>query len=450
MAHEHPVKDTSSLFIINEDRQISYGGEKKPVLTEKSHNSEEYTFSLNRTIDGHDMSLCNLVRIHYVNIGSPDKFYGVYDATSFMNVESDYIGVKWLVSRNATMYPGQLNFSIEFSCIGDDGIVEYTWNTAIFKDITVLPVLNNTDDVVESNVDVIANLISDYEEVKTIVESISHQQNQMLDAISSIEHAKPNKSDVANALSVTDNLNNSTRVMSDDIPVSYLPHDISFTMRSGNTLDLGSINDDRFNFESGILHYNAVTPSPLVSIDGTFDMPIKKGTTITCSISGISSDGDLYGVSFILIGPKDADGSDTYQSGPVLSMSKLESTMVLQEDAIGWRMYLEGSDTTSEASINNLCIFLGPIVPMYFDYVPKDERYLYIGNSCIRSDESGIVKCGSEEIYDSVIEIHTDTPSIVIQDITYNKDLRFELANIQSALDNIIEIQNGLIGGDTA
>ena len=67
MAHAHPISDDDRLFIIDPtNRSITYDGDNI-VLVKGDHNSEVFSFEIPRIVEGHDMSLCDHVRIHYSN-----------------------------------------------------------------------------------------------------------------------------------------------------------------------------------------------------------------------------------------------------------------------------------------------------------------------------------------------------------------------------------------------
>lgn len=141
MAHIHSVYDTDQHYSINpKTRVLANKSESKLVLVQYDHNSERITFELPRLIDGHDMSQCNVVRIHFCNVDSATKkaHKGVYEVTDLqLSPEDDNIVIcSWLISRDATQLVGVLSFVLEFSCVVDD-VVEYAWHTAVSACLTV-------------------------------------------------------------------------------------------------------------------------------------------------------------------------------------------------------------------------------------------------------------------------------------------------------------------------
>lgn len=161
MAHSHKVLDTDSYFIINPiSRAISNLSSGKKALIQGDHNSERFTFEGQRFVDGHDLSLCNSVQIHYINIDLRDKDVTSSDVYSVDDLQvspdsDDLIILSWLISSNATKYVGSLSFAITFKCISDDGTVDYSWSTAIFTGVSICQGINNSEEIAEEYSDVL-------------------------------------------------------------------------------------------------------------------------------------------------------------------------------------------------------------------------------------------------------------------------------------------------------
>lgn len=162
MAHIHEVIDMDKHFVIDPvTRIITNATPEKKMIMQYDHNSERYTFELPHYIDGHDMSLCNVVQVHYIDI-SPDKRTqktGVYEVDDLQLASSDegtddIVLCSWLVSQNATQIYGSLNFLVRYSCT-TDGTVDYAWNTAIFSGITVSNGIYNGPAVAEEYADIL-------------------------------------------------------------------------------------------------------------------------------------------------------------------------------------------------------------------------------------------------------------------------------------------------------
>ena len=72
MSHNHILVDDDNRFIIDgETRQITNLSGNRPSVMQFDHNSEVLVFQMPREMEGHDLSLCDEVRILYKNTGSP-------------------------------------------------------------------------------------------------------------------------------------------------------------------------------------------------------------------------------------------------------------------------------------------------------------------------------------------------------------------------------------------
>lgn len=158
MAHSHALTDSDISFNINPITRTIQNSSSKTTIIQNDHNSERLTFTLPKFIDGHDMSQCNAVQVHYLNIDSATKeqaagIYEVDDLTVGKNSET--VEFTWLISQNATKYVGSLNFVIRFSCVAGDGTIEYAWHTAVFSGISVSTGILNTEIIAEEYADIL-------------------------------------------------------------------------------------------------------------------------------------------------------------------------------------------------------------------------------------------------------------------------------------------------------
>lgn len=158
MAHLHGVHDTDSLFVIDPvTRAISNAASKKTMLMQFDHNSERFTFELPRYIEKHDMSLSNLVEVHFLNIDASTRAQnsGLYTVTDIKVDPNDEEKVvcSWLISSNATRLVGSLTFIVRFCCV-TDGKVDYAWNTARYT-VAVSDGINASELFEQEYVDVI-------------------------------------------------------------------------------------------------------------------------------------------------------------------------------------------------------------------------------------------------------------------------------------------------------
>ncbi len=141
MGHTHTVTDTDARFVIDvASRAINRVAGKKNGLMQFDHNSERLTFEMPRYAEDHDMTKCNLVEVHYLNIDQSTKkeHSGLYEVTDLAidSEDENKITFSWLITRGATQHYGKLNFMVSFACI-EDGVIEYAWHTDIFADTPV-------------------------------------------------------------------------------------------------------------------------------------------------------------------------------------------------------------------------------------------------------------------------------------------------------------------------
>lgn len=157
MSHINNIADTDLHFSIDPiTRAIIDKSAVKKSLVQFDHNSEKVAFDLPRRIENHDMTECNRVEIHYINISNKEANEGVYEVDDLaVSADDETLATfTWLISQNATKIAGSLNFLIRFACV-TDGVIEYVWNTAIYKGIAITNGMNNGDAVVEQYADVL-------------------------------------------------------------------------------------------------------------------------------------------------------------------------------------------------------------------------------------------------------------------------------------------------------
>lgn len=158
MAHTHNVVDADPRYRIDPvTREIVPGeGSTKKHIMQFDHNSERLGFILPRYIDGHDMSLCNKVKVHYTNTGSGTEAKGVYEVEdlAISDDNEDEVECTWLISQNATSLAGELAFSLEYIC-ETDGILDYVWGTEEYTGLSIHARRNNGEAVVKQFPDVL-------------------------------------------------------------------------------------------------------------------------------------------------------------------------------------------------------------------------------------------------------------------------------------------------------
>lgn len=159
MAHIHPLTDTDTHFIIDgTTRHVKNATETKAMLVQYDHNSERFTFDVPRYVDKHDLSLCNVVRVHYINIDKAKRteHRGIYEVTDLRVCPDDdkIVECSWEISGQATQLVGALYFVVQFACMENDKIV-YSWNTARHTGVTIAEGIDNGAETEEEYEDIL-------------------------------------------------------------------------------------------------------------------------------------------------------------------------------------------------------------------------------------------------------------------------------------------------------
>lgn len=162
LSHLHSVYDTDKHFIIDPITRNIFTESDKLVLTRYDHNSERFTFEIPRYVEGHDMFECNQIEIHADNISKNKSecnsdVYTVDDKQLSPDDENIVI-FSWLISRAFTQIVGKLNFSIDFACIAEDGVEEYSWGTNDFEKVKINDRTHNTQKVMEEHSDFVGHM----------------------------------------------------------------------------------------------------------------------------------------------------------------------------------------------------------------------------------------------------------------------------------------------------
>lgn len=162
MPHRKGIYDTDLHFVIDPVTRTIRNDSGKVTIIQFDHNSERFTFEIPRHIDGHDMSECNRVEVHYNNIGTGQTNKGVYEVDDLqVSPDNDlYVTCSWLISQNATRLVGKLAFVVRFECVvtegEEEGKIEYAWNTAPYTDVRVVSGIYNSEEIVYEYADVLA------------------------------------------------------------------------------------------------------------------------------------------------------------------------------------------------------------------------------------------------------------------------------------------------------
>lgn len=180
MSHNDKIKDCDAFFEVDPiTRQIKNMTPAKIVLMQGDHNSEKFTFTLPRYIEGHDMAESAGAKLHYKNVAKPDVF-GMYEMADLQIDEDNAEKVKcsWLISGNATKEAGSIAFLIEFECY-EGSELAYRWHTAPFSGISIGETFGFSAEIAAQYADVleqweqrISNTLADIEAINGNLESI--------------------------------------------------------------------------------------------------------------------------------------------------------------------------------------------------------------------------------------------------------------------------------------
>lgn len=155
MAHNDLIIDSDGHFIIDPVTREITNQSGKTSLMQFDHNSERLTFEVDNIVEGHEMSRCNRVEIHYINVAT-DKRSQVSDIypVDDLKLEDSTLTFSWLISRNVTQLAGAVAFVVRFFCMDGDTEV-YSWGTAKSDVLEVNEGINNSGLVNEDYSDII-------------------------------------------------------------------------------------------------------------------------------------------------------------------------------------------------------------------------------------------------------------------------------------------------------
>lgn len=154
------IKDTDTHFIIDgSTRLVKNDTDTKSMLVQYDHNSERFTFRIPRKVDNHDLSQCNYVRVHFINIDKSKRTenHGIDDITDTLEVcpeDDGYVICSWLIARDATQLAGSLHFVIQFA-VKEGDTIKYSWNTAKYTGITIQDGINFDEQTISENNDLL-------------------------------------------------------------------------------------------------------------------------------------------------------------------------------------------------------------------------------------------------------------------------------------------------------
>lgn len=230
MAHIHDVIDDDRHFIIDPDtRTIKFAGETIPTLIQFDHNSERFTFEIPRGVESHDMTLCNKIQVHFININkdNPNECYpSIYEVPKDDIIttgdDDGTLLFTWLIDQSATLLAGPLNFAVRFMCTSEheveneegetvtEVVLDYSLNTHPHEGVVVSSGMDNNETLSNTYYEVVDqwystitaygesaknDAITAINEAKTIAldnieQSFDHLDETEQDAISAITNAQ--------------------------------------------------------------------------------------------------------------------------------------------------------------------------------------------------------------------------------------------------------------------
>lgn len=194
MAHTHNVTGAAINFILDENLNITAASD--PVsLKQGDHKSRLKTFVMPRYFEGHDMSLCNKVEVHYNNINVNKSTRATTTNKSFDEVQNfgvladdeNKIGFNWLVQGDATELSGKLEFCIRFACMEEE-VIEYQKFSGIFAGLVVDENIYNTEELTKVYKDVFEALLLEMEDKINNLPTDEHINELINEALGGIEN----------------------------------------------------------------------------------------------------------------------------------------------------------------------------------------------------------------------------------------------------------------------
>ena len=205
MPHSHSIYDTDKHFLIDPSTRSITALSDKLTLIQYDHNCERYTFEIPRMIEGHDMSDCDSVEIHFDNISKDRKktnhdFYTVVDL-KVSEEDSSIVIFSWLISEAATQLVGKLRFSIHFECYDEDGTRTYGLNTAYFEKITISSGVSNTENLIIEHSDFVSRMELLAEQNKETIEGFAENYEQNVHYEETVQEVNATLKPLADTLS---------------------------------------------------------------------------------------------------------------------------------------------------------------------------------------------------------------------------------------------------------
>ena len=170
-------------IVVNSDRTITVPEELRHIAVQFDHNVETVTFDCPRYWDDHDFSNMHV----YINYMCSDGYKDQYPVKNLRIDEDDsnIIHFEWTISKNVTFLKGKVSFLVCIKSINENGEEEPHWNSRLNQDLIIDEGMECTEQIIDSNPDVIENLLARMEELETTGgvsdEQIENALNKYLD-----------------------------------------------------------------------------------------------------------------------------------------------------------------------------------------------------------------------------------------------------------------------------
>lgn len=161
------IIDFDAHFTVDVKNKLIVATDKRK-LVQFSHNSERITFDCDRYIEGHDITLCNVRQIHYLEDG-------VYDIDDLTINEDDRTKVtfSWLISSNVTKeIVESVPFSLLLECVKPGGNCTYSWATEENKLLYVVKGRRNSNSVAYTYADILAQWRQEFEQTMSMLDDV--------------------------------------------------------------------------------------------------------------------------------------------------------------------------------------------------------------------------------------------------------------------------------------
>ena len=415
MSHIHSVTDSDARFTINPiTRQIRNDSARKTTLIQYDHNSERFTFELPRYVEGHDMSLCTKVEVHYFNIDpkTKEERSGVYTAEDFCICpdNEDVVLFSWLVSQNGTKLAGILKFFIRYKCEDENKVVRYSWNTAFFTGISV----GESGDAGEAFETEYIDIIEQWQ--AKVIQAITDEVNANVSAWAELESGKVRgemtafSADWNAALNVERARINTLIALPDGSTTNDARIEDICVAADGTVYDCpgDAVRNQVANVEVSLTADNNAVLSQCVPVDET---SYSKGFYIDASVGGVWNDGFIENTSSIYTHtPIDVS---LYVGGKVkISLSATNS------DGTRKSGFCNGKGVTtvtySEQSFVKLAIY-NPYNKLYEVYIDITDTHFFFSHL-----SSGFVKI---ELIEPKKVYTTEEVDSIVSDIHHGEEI---------------------------